>query len=252
MSTQTIYRYIFILSLCLSVLSGAQPVYAQADTTAEEDDGEPPERKKYAAGHQLVFGIDLLHPVLNNYDKNRYTYEATATYYLKNEYYAVAEGGWGGSNVTYTDLRYTTTNYFGRIGFNKSILYRESETDWDMMFIGLRGAISNVSRGSASYIVVDSLWGNSTGISPAKAFIAGWAEITLGMRVELLHGVMAGWNMRSKFMMNGRSFKDLAPLNIAGFGRGDKNASFDFNFYIDYAIRWKRKGSEEKKPDVKK
>jgi hypothetical protein len=61
------------------------------------------------------------------------------------------------------------------------------------------------------------------------------------MRVELAKGLLAGWNLRGKFLMNGRSFKDLAPLNIAGYGKGDKNANFDFNLYLAYAIRWNRK-----------
>jgi hypothetical protein len=42
--------------------------------------------------------------------------------------------------------------------------------------------------------------------------------------------------------MNGSSFKDLAPLYIAGYGRGDKNSIFDFNMYLSYAIRWDRQG----------
>jgi hypothetical protein len=66
-------------------------------------------------------------------------------------------------------------------------------------------------------------------------------ELTGGMRVELVKGLMAGWNLRGKFMMNGKSFKDLSPLNIAGYGKGDKNAAFDFNVYMSYAIRWKKK-----------
>ena len=60
------------------------------------------------------------------------------------------------------------------------------------------------------------------------------------MRVELFKGLFAGWNMRAKFLMNGRSFKDDAPLYIAGYGKGDKGAVFDFNLYISYGIRWKR------------
>jgi hypothetical protein len=220
------------------------PVYAQTDTAQAEGEEKPTERKKYEPGHQLAIGIDVLYPVLNGMVKNRYSYEGEAHYYLKNEYYAVAEGGWGGSKVEYPDLNYSTTNYFGRVGFNKSILYRESEHDWDMMFVGLRAAWADVSRSAASYSVSDSLWGTVYGTSPSKKFGVIWAEITLGMRVELVQGMLAGWNIRGKFMMNGKSFRDLQPLNISGFGKGDKNAVFDFNVYLSYAIRWNRKNME--------
>jgi hypothetical protein len=248
MSTRITSSFIFTLIFSLAGLCVSGSLMAQTDTVAtEEGTDEPAPKKKYTGSHQLMFGVDLSHPFLNSYSKVRYSYEGEINYYLKNEYYAVAEGGWGGSKVDYDDLKYTTTNSFGRLGFNKSILYREGPDDWDMMFIGLRAAMGNVSRSVATYTVADTIWGNQTGQTPARSFVAAWAEITGGMRIELLPGVLAGWNVRGKFLMNGRSFKDLSPLNIAGYGKGDKNSSFDFNVYLDYAIRWDRKKAEVKK-----
>lgn len=248
MPRRAIYKFIFILITSCCWLSA--PLHAQTDTTAaDEEDGAPPPRKKYTGSHQLTIGVDLLHPVLNNLVKNRYSYEAEATYYLKNEYYAVAEGGWGGSRVDYSDLKYTTSNYFARFGFNKSILYRERPNDWDMMFIGLRVAGGGVTRSTATYQVVDSLWGNTSGQTAGRNFAAVWAEITTGMRVELIPRVFMGWNMRLKFLMNGKSFQELAPLNIGGYGRGDKNSNVDFNLYLTYALRWDR--SAPTQPDTK-
>lgn len=241
MSTTATYRYLFALSLSLLCL-GALPVFAQSDTATNAEE-KTPDRPKNIAGHQLSIGFDIAAPVRNYLTNNRYSYELEVSYYHKKEYYWVAEGGWGGSDVNFNDLKYNTTNYFGRLGFNKSILYRESTHDWDMMFIGMRAALSNVNRGNATYTVIDSVWGNQPGVSAGKNFVAGWLEITTGMRVELAKGLLAGWNLRGKFLMNGRSFKDLAPINIAGFGRGDKNANFDFNLYLSYAIRWSRKNN---------
>ena len=240
MSIQAIYRYLFILIFSMALCSAGK-VLAQADTTSADTTDEPAKKKVMASGHQLCIGADILHPILNSSIKNKTTYEFEAHYYLKNEFYGVAEGGWGGSTVTYPDLQYTTNNSFVRLGFNKSILSRDNPEDWDMMFMGMRVGYAGIRRGEGSYTVIDSVWGSSTGTSPAKNFPAIWAELTGGMRVELLKGLMAGWNIRGKFLMNGKSFKDLAPLNIAGYGRGDKNAAFDFNIYISYAIRWKMK-----------
>lgn len=240
---RTTYRYLFILLLSAWCLMPATPLLAQEDTivtVAEDDEDEAPARKKYTGGHQLTFGVDLFHPAMAQWATDRKTYEGEVTWYLKNEYYAVVEGGWGSATVNYPDLRYNTNNYFSRIGFNKSVLYRESEKDWDLMFIGLRAAGGNLSRSAASYTIVDTVWGNASGTAVSKSFPVFWAEITTGMRVELLPNVMAGWNLRGKFLMNGRSFADLAPLHIAGFGRGDKNSNFDFNLYLVYALRWDR------------
>ena len=241
MSTQSICRYIYILTFSALFVLGALPVYAQADTTATDSTSDHKVKRKETAGHQLCFGADLVHPVMNNYVTDRFGYEFEADYYLRNEFYAIAEGGWGGSTVDYTDLKYTTTNNFFRLGFNKEILTRDNPRDWDMMFFGLRAGFADVKRSSAYYIITDPLWGNTPGITSGKSFPAYWLELVGGMRVELVKGLCAGWTIRGKFIMNGRSFKDLSPLYIAGYGKGDKNTNFDLNVFISYAIRWKRK-----------
>jgi hypothetical protein len=241
MLTQATYRYLFILCLSIAAALSCGTAVAQSDSVAtDEEQQSEPARKKYVGGHQLLVGVDVFNIVLNNYIKNKYSYEGEIQYYLKNEYYGVLEGGWGGSNVDFTDLKYTTTNSFARIGFNKSILYRESPSDWDMMFVGFRAGAANVNRSAANYYVADSVWGAFSGVTAPQNFMAVWAEITAGMRVELFRGLMAGWNVRGKFLMNGKSFNELAPLHIAGFGKGDKNANFDLNLFVSYAIRWNR------------
>lgn len=241
MSIHSICGYIYTLALSILLASVSSPVYAQADTTAT-DTMKAKKTPAELPGHQLCIGVDIFRPILHNLQTDRYSYEVAVDYYARNEYYLVAEGGYGGCEVNYTDLKYTTQNTFLRLGFNKSVLARNSVKDWDMMLIGFRVAASDINRSSANYVVTDSLWGNEAGTSSAKSFAALWAELTGGMRVELVKGLCAGWNLRAKFLMNGKSFKDLSPLYIAGYGKGDKNSIFDFNVYVSYAIRWKRAG----------
>ena len=225
---------------------GAGKVNAQtpADTTARVDTAAVDSTAlvpKVQAGHQLALGIDIIRPIVNANATDKYAYEFAADYYLKNETYLAAEGGFGSSKVDYSDLKYTTNNSFFRFGFNKYVFSRMEPKDWGGLFIGLRAAAANVQRSAATYTVIDSVWGNGSGSLPSKDFFCYWAELTAGVRVELIHGLFAGWNIRGKFMLNGKSFSDLSPLYIAGYGRGDKNAVFDFNFYLSYGIRWKRK-----------
>ncbi len=216
------------------------PPTAQVDTTAVDSTTDHKVKKRDSASHQLCIGVDIVHPIENHFTTDHFGYEFSADYYLHNEFYAVLEGGWGGSTVNYTDLKYNTTNDFVRIGFNKTILARNGWRDWDMFFFGLRAGYADVKRGNASFVVTDSVWGNSTGATAGKPFPAIWLELVGGMRVELVKGLFAGWTLRGKFIMNGKSFDDLSPLYIAGYGRGDKTADFDFNVFISYGIRWKR------------
>lgn len=244
MSIQNSCRYVYILTFSVLAIFGSSRVGAQAaDTTATDSTGTQKVKKKELAGRQLCIGVDIVRPVFNNIVPDRYGYEFEADFYTRNEFYLASEGGWGGSKVTYSDLQYTTTNNFLRFGFNKSILPRDKPADWDMMLIGMRLGAADVNRSPATYTVLDSVWGNKTGSSPGKDFLAMWAELTGGMRVELLKSLFAGWNFRAKFILNGKSFNDLAPLYIAGYGKGDKNVAFDFNLYVSYGIRWKRNGA---------
>lgn len=212
-----------------------------ADTTVADTTVQV--KKKDMAGHQLTLGFDIVRPVAKYFSDNKQGYEFGADYYLKNELYLAAEGGWGSSDVSYNDLKYSTSNTFYRLGFNKVLLARENPTDWSGMFMGLRLAMAPIDRSAATYTITDSLWGNSSGSLAGKSFNGYWAEITAGVRLDVYKGILAGWNIRGKFLLNGRTFSDLAPLYIAGYGRGDKNAVFDFNFYLSYAIRWKRHNS---------
>ena len=229
-------RLLSVLLIAGAFTAGAQPV---ADTAAVADSNTSHPAPQ--GGHQLALGIDIVRPIINANSTDKYGLEFAADYYLKNELYLAAEGGMGSSIVTYPDLKYTTSNNFIRFGFNKYLFPRTEPKDWGGLFMGLRLAAAGIHRNAATYTVLDSLWGNSTGALPPKDFYGYWMELTAGVRLELTHGILAGWNIRGKFLLNGKTFNDLSPLYIAGYGRGDKNAVFDFNFYLSYGIRWKRK-----------
>ena len=257
MSTPSMCRYLYILIFSVLIVCCARPGYAQVNGTtvtgypttpdtlvvidSNATDSSHHVKKQDLAGHQLAIGIDLVNPITNALVSDKYGYEFEVDYYKRNEFYLVAEGGWGGSNVSYSDLKYTTTNPFLRLGFNKTMLTRDNPTDWDMMLIGLRLGYAHINHSLTNYVITDSTWGNTSGFINSKPIDAVWLEVTGGMRVEFVKNFFAGWNIRGKFMMDGKSFANDAPLFIAGYGKGDKNAVFDFNLYISYAIRWDRK-----------
>jgi hypothetical protein len=136
------------------------------------------------------------------------------------------------------------------VGINKSMLQRMHDKDWDMVFIGLRYAMGFIRRSDAIYTVDNQYFGNTGGTIPGTNFLAHWIEITGGMRVELYKGLCAGYNVRAKFLMNPKALKELAPYNIAGFGKGEKSAVFDFNMYLSYSIRWNKKGYQPVPPPL--
>jgi hypothetical protein len=211
---------------------------AQADTA---QGGDTVVARIQPGKHQLTLYVDLVNPIINLMGDSRNGYEFSADYFWKNELYFVAEGGFGSSKANYDNLKYEASSSFLRLGFNKVLLPRDRPDDWSGMLLGLRLGAAAISRTTAAYVVTDTVWGSTSGTVGGKNFGGYWMEVTGGMRVELVKGLMAGWNVRGKFLLNTADFRDLAPLYVAGYGRGEKNAVFDFNLYLGYAIRWRKK-----------
>lgn len=222
-----------LLTTCLLALLLPLNGYAQRDTTAAAKPKQPE-----ADGHQLRVSFDISRPAFNIAQASKSSYEAAVDYHLKKEVYAVLEGGFGRSVYEYPDLSYRTTNSFFRAGLDKTLIKRLNGQDWDAAFIGVRYGAAFINRQEATFTIIDSLWGSTSGTVPAKAFTAHWAEVTGGIRVELLRNFMAGWNVRARFLLNDKTFGELPPVFIAGYGKGDRTTSFDFNFYVCYTLRW--------------
>lgn len=227
------YFIISILFLTATIHASAQEVEEEEQSVAIVD-----------SAHQLRLGFDISRILFNQLQKDLQkstAYELELDFYWKKDMYLVAEGGFGNASISYPDLSYKTSNTFFRAGINKSLLPRLKQNDWDIAFIGLRYGLGFIERGDALYTITDSTWGTVSGSVPGTKLNAHWMEITGGVRVELVKCLYLGWNMRGKFMLNGKKFRELPPYNIAGYGKGEKPSVFDFNVYLSYAIRWDRK-----------
>lgn len=247
MSMSSILKYTYILTFSWLMVCCPYSLLAQSNTdTATVDTSEEVVVRTEPTVHQLALSFDVFQPIMNYHNEVKEGYQFAIDYYLHKELYLVLEGGWGSAHVNYSDLAYNSKNSYYAFGFNKSLINRLTPNDWDMVFMGLRLAAAPIERTMGTYTVVDSFWGSTSGTIPAKNFVGVWAEITAGIRLELIKGFCVGWNIRGKFMLDGKSFKDLPPTYIAGYGKGDKGSVFDFNFYLTYALRWNRRYSLSK------
>jgi hypothetical protein len=220
-----------------TTVAGRQDTLPAAAAVVLPDSAVTPPVATLPGLRQLRLGVDITKPLAAVLLKDRMGIEVTADYYLRKELYLVAEGGGGNIRYHYPDLSYSASNSFLRIGIDKSMLPRVAPDDWDMVFIGARYGIALVQLSDADYITKDPFWGATSGAIPSRNFTGHWFEVTGGMRVEMIKGFFIGWNVRGRFLLNRSAFRELAPLYIAGYGRGDKNGVFDFNFYLSYALR---------------
>ncbi len=222
----------FATAVCFWVLIAALSVNAQ------QQDSSLKAAADKAFTHQLRFSFDISRPIISLASNDKTGYELALDYSLRKEIYATIEGGFGGSNIAYPNLNYSTNNSFFRIGIDKTMLPRFTERDWDMVFVGVRYGMAFIHRNDATFTTNDNFWGPTSGTIPSKNFIGHWAELTGGIKVELFQNFFVGWTIRGKFLINQTSFRELPPAYVAGYGKGERNTIFDFNLYACYALRW--------------
>ena len=188
--------------------------------------------------HQIKIGMDISRLAFNGMYPSRQSYEFQADYLLRNELYVNVEAGFGKGKVDYSFLKYQTNSFFLKAGVQRTLVSRISPKDFDVVFVGAGYGIGIGKRTEATYHVASAFGGSSDGIIAPQNFVVHWGELMAGIRVEFLPRVFAGWTVRGKFLLNSGIFKELSPNFIAGYGKGDKATSFDFNFYLCYALRW--------------
>ncbi|RQO31306.1 hypothetical protein DBR32_04910 [Taibaiella sp. KBW10] len=212
----------------------AKNVSSPVDTTSSA------KKKRAPFERQLRLSTDLYRMIASISYPSRYGYEFMADYTFREDKYLVLEAGYGGGKINYENLKYKTSNGFLKLGIDISMFDKIDNKDWDIILVGFRYGIGVGQRGPATFIVNNPFGIPKSDQVAARNFIAHWGEITAGMRFEVLPRFFAGWNVRAKFFINSGTFDgQVSPNNISGYGKGDQSTSFDFNFYLSYAIRWK-------------
>lgn len=185
-------------------------------------------------------GIDVANAFSSPFSSKRSNYEFQLEAYYKKSISWIMEGGVGSSSVKGDKLTYTSQNQFIRLGLDQTFFNKEFRGDFDNAFVGVRYGYSRVQRSAATYFIEDAIWGNQEGSIVAKKFSAHWIELTGGFRMELVKNIFAGWNIRMKTLLNAKTFEQLPPGYMAGYGRGDKTTAFSYNLYILYGFGKRR------------
>jgi len=209
----------------------AQTEYEDEDTVVVKKD-----TVKQPTFTYYRIGLDISKFVASSVQKNYQVLEAQADVYYKKNLFCALEFGYGTSLVKNKFLDYKSNNSFLRLGIDKTFFGKDFKGDFDNAFIGLRYGIGLINRGDATYSIYDAVWGNSNGTLAGASFIAHWLELTGGFRIELVKRIFVGWNVRAKTMINPKKFAELPPSYIAGYGKGDKNTAFGYNFYVLYGF----------------
>jgi hypothetical protein len=228
----------FMMILCMIILSCFNTnIFAQAlddeDTTIVKPKSSLNNLPKFT---YYRIGLDISKIVSSLVQKKYHVAESQLDVFYKNNLFFAAEFGVGNSFVENDYLKYKSQNAFIRLGVDKTFFRKDFNADFDNAFVGLRYGLGYVKRGDASYEIEDAIWGNSAGTIERASFIAHWIELTGGFRMELMKDIFIGWNIRMKALFNPKKFEELPPSYLAGYGKGDKNSAFGYNFYLLYGF----------------
>jgi len=143
-------------------------------------------------------------------------------------------------------------SYF-RIGPDVNLLINQAKTsfraDADVIFFGLRFARGQVTDRMTLQTRDDILDmnGNNNAFWPEQTITAEndnlgviWFEMTAGMKVQLYRNIFLGYNLRFKFARNFFGNPALIPYEVPGYGFGQNNEQFRFDYYLFYQIPFRK------------
>lgn len=233
-------KYIFKISL-LSLLFFSLGKGALAQYSSDELYG-------------IRIGTDLSRIPLHFINPYRTDASAHVDIQLDTNLYVVGEIGWNSTDFNNDPaFSYKSNGAFLRVGADYNLLKPSFPFESNMVFIGLRYGIAQMTRRVPHYLIEYPIWGDSEGSFSRKSIRPHWAEAVVGLKVELLNNFFVDWGLHLKFLVNGNVDKEVRPYIIPGFGKAKSNAAFDMNYSVSYRIPlWKPKPKKESKRKKKR
>ena len=133
-------------------------------------------------------------------------------------------------------------NYF-KAGVDANLLLDKESNSYDadgnIIFFGLKYALAFVDD-EVSFQTPDNIWENSAITQRNQSLGARWLEMNAGVKVGVFENVFIGYTLRFRFAQNYLDRSSLIPYRVPGFGNGDDNTNFGFDYYIYYRIPFRK------------
>jgi len=222
---------IYIISTLLvwaSVSSNAQELEQDIDTL------------KPTQKHYIRLGVDISRPIIQTIQKEDLGIEITVDYQLTPKWFVALELGTASEPGHEDFITFHTKGSYAKIGANYNT-YKNFGGMNNEVYFGLRYGFSRFEQKLISYTAVDynDYFGNYT-LSPNTTFDnlqAHWAELHVGLKVEVLHNFFLGSSIHFKKIINDTTPEGFANLYIPGFNSVLlSNNGIGFNYTLSYRI----------------
>lgn len=233
-------KCIILIILCIFITHN---IYAQiSDSTYNEGPRkyiapttEQPELKLFQG---FTISADLFGPI--QYLMSDYgNIEGAIRLNLKNTYFPIVELGLSSCETidSNTDIKYSTTAPYGRIGFDINLLKNKFQEN--RLYVGLRYGISTYKYDYAGPVISDPIWNGDYELNLKNVNATShWGELVVGVQVKVWHNLHMGWSLRLKkdFSTNGNS--NSKPYYIPGYGKTSSGASWGGTYNLIFDVNW--------------
>lgn len=222
-----------LIFLLLFSICGQAAVFAQNTNTADSVDV----REKYG----LRLGIDLVKPVRTLIEEDYQGFEIKGDYRLYENIYLAGELGYDKNTLMETNVTANAKGSYIKLGANYNF-YENWAGMQNLIYFGVRYGFANFSTELEEYTIYT---GNPyfepdirTEPREFSNLTASWAELQLGLKVEVLNNVYLGAHLQLKKRITQTQPTNFDNLYIPGFNRtyDDGSIGVGYGYSISYLI----------------
>lgn len=207
-------------------------------------DKSPQDTVTYKDRYGLRVGIDVVRPILSIAGDDMKGFEIVGDYRLTKRFYLATELGFRDQTRQEDYFNFSTKGQYIKLGVDYNA-YKNWLGMENMIVVGLRYGFSTFSQSINEYTI------NSDPFVPVRTETEGitydgltghWAELVLGLKVEVLHNIFLGVSFRGNTLISSKEPENFKNLYIPGFERVFvNNNGFSFNYTVSYLIPIYRK-----------
>lgn len=213
-------QHIFLLLISLTVFFPSE-VFAQDEMAADSVQV----REKYG----LRLGVDISKPIRSLIDEDYQGLELNGDYRLYKNYYLAGEIGNEQNVISEANVTASAKGSYIKLGVNYNAYHNWAGMQ-NMIYAGLRYAFATFSTELREY----SIYTTDTYFEPDirleqqefSNLTASWAELQLGIKVEVLNNLFLGTHVELKRIVSQTRPTNFDNLYIPGFNR-----TFDGSYY---------------------
>lgn len=189
-------------------------------------------KMEYPLWDAVSVGVNVWDPVMRVIGQKYGIADAWVELSLHNRYKPVFEFGLGQAAYTPAAQNFTyrspLSTYY-KIGANYNVLFNSDPAY--SFFGGFRYGITPFSYSIDNVTLNSSYWDETSKFSiPSQRCVAGWLEFSLGLRVQLVGPLSAGWSVKVSKLIHQTKGQYGQPAYVPGYGAVDNMFSGSFSF----------------------